>query len=265
MTQFEVESIAEHEYLIRITAEADTAESQFSVDPRVLAELGLTGSDEAQVVRWTAAFLAERQSVSDFPQMVSLDDVVASYDDYPDELRSHLRPGELGHSSGPAPVGPHDTRQDGAPAATPRQRVVVPNADPAAYQALLGLQRYVDRSGLDRRLGELVKIRASQLNGCAFCLDMHNREARAAGEQQRRLDVLAAWREAPELFTEQERAVLALTEAVTRIGEAGVPDPVWGEVSRLFDERELVALLMAIATINVWNRLAIATHQPLPE
>jgi AhpD family alkylhydroperoxidase len=145
-----------------------------------------------------------------------------------------------------------------------QQRISIGDVDPAAYQAVAGLQRYVDGSGMDHRLGELVKTRASQLNGCAFCLDMHTRDARAAGEDQRRLDVLAAWREAPDFFDERERAALALTEAVTRIGEHGVPESVWAEVARLFDDKQQVALLMAIAAINVWNRLAVATHQALP-
>jgi alkylhydroperoxidase family enzyme len=91
-----------------------------------------------------------------------------------------------------------------------------------------------------------------------------NRDARACGEDQRRLDVLSAWREAPGLFTERERAALAFTEAVTRIADAGVPDPVWTELTRCFDQAETVALLMAATTINVWNRLAVSTHQQLP-
>ena len=144
------------------------------------------------------------------------------------------------------------------------QRLSVNDVDPKAYQAVLGLERYVRNSVLDPRLYELVKIRASQLNGCAFCLDMHARDARAQGEDQRRLDVLSAWREAPSLFTERERAALAFTEAVTHIAEAGVPDAVWAELTRRFDEAEVVALLMAVSTINVWNRLAVSTHQQLP-
>ena len=144
-------------------------------------------------------------------------------------------------------------------------RLDVHRVDPNAQQAVAAMERYVRGSGLDPRLYELVKIRASQLNGCAFCLDMHNRDARAAGEDQRRLDVLSAWREAPALFTASEQAALALTEAVTRIGDAGVPDPVWDDVAAHFGEAGIVQLLMAIATINVWNRLAIATHQQLPD
>ena len=144
-------------------------------------------------------------------------------------------------------------------------RLDIRHIDPKAQQAVLQMQRYVHDSGLDPRLSELVKIRASQLNGCAFCLDMHIRDARAAGEEQRRLDVLSAWREAAELFTGQERAALAFTEAVTRIGDRGVPDPVWDAVATHFDDTDVVHLLMAVATINVWNRLAVATHQELPD
>lgn len=144
------------------------------------------------------------------------------------------------------------------------RRMDVHAVDPAAYEAVGAMQHYVNGSGLEPLLGELVKIRASQLNGCAFCLDMHARDTRELGEDQRRLDVLSAWREAPDLFTARERAALALTEQVTRI-EGGVDDEVWGEVTELFEQAEVVQLLMAIATINVWNRLAVTTHQALPE
>ena len=148
--------------------------------------------------------------------------------------------------------------------ATGHQRLDVYSVDPKAYQAVSAIEKYVRNSGLDPRLYELVKIRASQLNGCAYCLDMHNRDARKAGEGQQRLDVLSALREAPELFTDVERAALAFTEAVTRIIDAGVPDQVWDDLARHFDEAGIVHLLMAVATINVWNRLAVTTHQELP-
>ena len=130
---------------------------------------------------------------------------------------------------------------------------------------MLGLENYVRQSGLEHSLLELVKTRVSQINGCAYCLDMHTKDARAAGETSRRIDVLAAWREAPALYTAAERAALDLTEAVTLIGEAGVPEPVWQRVTEHFDEPGIVHLLMAIAVINVWNRLAVATHQQLPD
>jgi AhpD family alkylhydroperoxidase len=145
------------------------------------------------------------------------------------------------------------------------QRLSVNDIDPTAYQAVLAMERYVRNSGLDTPLYELIKIRASQLNGCAFCLDMHHRDARAGGEDQRRLDVLSAWREAPELYTPRERTALAITEAVTLIGQGGVPDEVWSQATRHFDDAGMVQLLMAVATINVWNRLAVSTHQQLPD
>ncbi|AXH95552.1 carboxymuconolactone decarboxylase family protein [Ornithinimicrobium avium] len=143
------------------------------------------------------------------------------------------------------------------------QRLDIAATDQGAYQAVLAMEGYVRSSGMDPVLYELVKIRASQLNGCAYCLDMHNRDARAAGEDQRRLDVLSAWREAPDLFSGAERAALALTEQVTRI-EGGVDEEVWGALAEHFDDGQVVHLLMSIATINVWNRLAVATHQDLP-
>lgn len=148
---------------------------------------------------------------------------------------------------------------------TGQQRLDIHRVDPKAQQAVLAMETYVRHSGLDPKLYELVKIRASQLNSCAFCLDMHSRDARKGGEDQRRLDVLTAWREAPDLFTAAERAALAFTEAVTRVGDAGVPDAVWDDVAAEFDEAAIVHLLMAVATINVWNRLAVATHQQLPD
>jgi AhpD family alkylhydroperoxidase len=145
------------------------------------------------------------------------------------------------------------------------QRLSIRDVDPGAHEAVLGLERYMQSSGFDPALSQLVKIRTSQINGCAYCLDVHHREARALGENPRRLDVLSAWREAPTLFTEKEKAALALAEAVTLIGVAGVPDPVWAEVTNHFNEPDAIHLLMAIATINVWNRLAVSTHQQLPK
>ena len=144
------------------------------------------------------------------------------------------------------------------------QRLSIHDVDPAATRAVLSLEHYLRDAGLDRPLYELIKIRASQLNGCAYCLDMHNRDARAGGEDQRRLDVLAAWREAPDLFSKTERAALALTEAVTLISDNGVPDDVWDEAHQQFGDAGVVHLLVAIATINVWNRFAVSTHQQLP-
>ena len=144
------------------------------------------------------------------------------------------------------------------------QRLSVRDVDPDAYKPMLALEKYIHAGSLGEALLALVKIRASQINGCAYCLDLHGREARAAGIDQRRLDVLAGWEEAPNLYSERERAAIALTEAVTLIGNGGVSDSLWGQVSNAFEEREIVQLLMAIAAINVWNRLAVSTHQTLP-
>jgi len=130
--------------------------------------------------------------------------------------------------------------------------------NPGAYQALLGLEKFVVESSLDKKLIELIKLRASQINGCAFCLNMHAKDARAMGETEQRIYLLNAWREAP-YYTAAERAVLALTEAITRISEAGVPQHVFDEVREHFDGKQFVELVMAINAINSWNRIAIST------
>jgi len=145
------------------------------------------------------------------------------------------------------------------------ERLSIQEVDASAYQAVQGLERYVRAGDLEPGLLELVRIRASQLNGCAFCLEMHNHDARVKGESQRRLDTLSAWREVPDLFTAREAAALALTEAVTRISDEGVSDRVWDDVAMHFAEKQVVRLLLAIAIINVWNRLAVRVHQRLPE
>lgn len=147
---------------------------------------------------------------------------------------------------------------------TLEQRLAIPDVDPAAYGPMQAMEKYIHAGTLGEDLLALVKLRASQLNGCAFCLDMHAREARAAGVDQRKLDVLAGWHEAPDLYTERERAAVALTESMTLIGREGVPDDVWAPVTYAFDDKEVVHLLMAVCAINVWNRLAITTHQSLP-
>src|SRR6185369_10267399 len=119
------------------------------------------------------------------------------------------------------------------------------------------------KNSLSEKLLELVHLRASQINGCSVCVDMHPKLAKKAGETDERLFAVAAWRDTP-YFTEGERAALALTEALTRISDRAdpVPDEVWGEADRHFDEAELAALILAIANINVWNRLNVAVRQP---
>ncbi|HLS04401.1 MAG TPA: carboxymuconolactone decarboxylase family protein [Actinomycetales bacterium] len=144
-------------------------------------------------------------------------------------------------------------------------RLNIQEVDPAAYQPMFALEKYIHSGELGEALLALVKTRASQINHCAFCLDMHAEEGRKAGVQQRQLDVLAGWREAPNLFSPRERAALAFTEEVTQIGAGGVSDEVWDAVAAEFSQTEHVQLLMAICAINTWNRLAVATHQALPE
>ena len=125
------------------------------------------------------------------------------------------------------------------------------------YKRYLAFNSFVENCGLEHSLLELVKTRASQINGCAYCLDMHTIDARALGETEQRLYVLPAWREAP-FYSERERAALAWTEAVTLAGETHVPDDVFDEVRRCFNDEELVNLTWAIVAINGWNRMAIA-------
>ncbi len=130
-------------------------------------------------------------------------------------------------------------------------------AAPEALKALTALEGYVQKSGIEPLLLDLIKTRASQINGCAYCIHMHTAEARAHGEREERLYLLNAWRESP-LYTERERAALAWTEAVTLVADGHVPDDVYEEARRHFEETELVNLTVAVATINAWNRMAIS-------
>lgn len=128
---------------------------------------------------------------------------------------------------------------------------------PEAFKAMLGLEDCVHRSGLEQSLIELVKMRVSQINGCGYCLDMHSKDARAAGETEQRLYVLSAWREAP-FYSERERAALNWAEAVTLVSSNDLPDELYTQVREQFGEKELVDLTLAIIAINGWNRMAIA-------
>jgi AhpD family alkylhydroperoxidase len=130
---------------------------------------------------------------------------------------------------------------------------------PGAVEAMVGLASYLRKSGLDETLVNLVCLRASQINGCAFCLDMHWKDLRAAGESEQRLYGLDAWEESP-YYTDRERAALAWTDSVTNIREGHVPDDVYERVKKFFTEKELADLTLAIAAINAWNRLNIAAR-----
>jgi AhpD family alkylhydroperoxidase len=130
---------------------------------------------------------------------------------------------------------------------------------PGAYHAMLGLEHYLQECKLEESLLHLIKLRASQLNGCAYCLDMHWKDLKSIGEHDQRLYELDAWEECP-FYSDRERAALAWTEAVTRVAESRVPDHVYSEVRKQFSEKEIADLTLAIATINAWNRLAIAAR-----
>jgi len=137
------------------------------------------------------------------------------------------------------------------------------NTVPEVMQAMIAFNKAAESSGLEHSLLHLVKIRASQINGCSFCLNMHNHEALADGEDKNRLFLVAAWRESP-LFTGRERAALAWTEAVTQLSHGGVSDALYTEARRHFTEEELVKLNWVVAAINVWNRMSVAFHIPHP-
>ncbi len=140
-----------------------------------------------------------------------------------------------------------------------KPRLEYGKASPAGSRAMYGLEQFVQGCGLEKPLLELVKMRASQINGCAYCLDMHSKDARAAGETEQRLYALNAWRETP-FYSERERAALEWTEAVTLVSQGHVPDELYERVRQQFSEAELVNLTLAVITINGWNRLAIAFH-----
>ena len=131
------------------------------------------------------------------------------------------------------------------------------HVDPEAMKAMYGLEQYLKSSGLEPLLLELVKLRASQLNGCAYCIDMHTKDARVEGESEQRLYLVQAWREAP-FYTERERAALEWTESLTLIAENQVPDDVYERIHQHFSDQELVSLTLAVVAINGWNRFAIS-------
>ncbi|MFI1681532.1 carboxymuconolactone decarboxylase family protein [Streptomyces sp. NPDC020607] len=145
-----------------------------------------------------------------------------------------------------------------APQKAAAPRLDFAKAAPKAFKALIGFDAAA-RDGLDPALVELIQIRASLLNGCAYCLHMHTSDARKAGEDEARLHMVGVWREARTFFTEKEQAALALTESVTLVARGGVPDDVYVEAARNFDASELARVLALIFTINTWNRIALST------
>ena len=139
------------------------------------------------------------------------------------------------------------------------ERIRIHELEPNAYEAMLGLENYLQTSGLDKHLIELIKIRASQINGCAYCLDMHTKDALANGEEPKKLMAISAWWESPH-FTEKERAALLLTDEITRISEKGLTGDAYKKAKENFSDNDMARIIMAIGVINVWNRIAVSTH-----
>ena len=138
-------------------------------------------------------------------------------------------------------------------------RINIHELEPNSYKAMIGLENYLRSSGLSRHLIELIKIRASQINGCAYCLDMHTKDALANGEEPRRLFALSAWWESP-LFDEKERTALQMTDEITRISEKGLTGDTYKKAKENFSDNEIAQIIIAIGVINVWNRIAVSTH-----
>ena len=137
-------------------------------------------------------------------------------------------------------------------------RINIEKAEPAGYKAVLGLEKFIESTPLTKKHKDLIKIRSSQINGCAYCIDMHTKEARKAGETEQRIYALNAWRLTP-FFSEEERAILALTEEVTLIS-GHVKDATYEQAAKVLEEPYLAQVILAIITINVWNRIGIATN-----
>ncbi len=135
--------------------------------------------------------------------------------------------------------------------------------DAAAYKALLGLEGYLQTTSLNNTQKELIKIRASQINGCAFCIDMHTKDALKYGETTQRIFLLNAWKEAKDFFTEEEQVLLQMTEEITLISQKGLTEETYYKAKQLFDEAKIAQIIMAIITINAWNRIGVSTHLPI--
>ncbi|ROI01816.1 MULTISPECIES: carboxymuconolactone decarboxylase family protein [unclassified Chryseobacterium] len=142
-------------------------------------------------------------------------------------------------------------------------RLNIATADAAAYKAMLGLEGYLQTISLNPIQKELIKIRASQINKCAFCLDMHTKDALKYGENPQRIFILNGWREAEEFFTEEEQVLLAMTEEITLISHEGLTEETYQKAKAVFDDHQIAQIIIAIVTINAWNRIAVSTHLPI--
>jgi len=145
------------------------------------------------------------------------------------------------------------------------KRINVQNLEPQAYKAMFGLETYLANTDLSKTIKELIKIRVSQINSCAYCLDMHTKDALKYGETQQRIFVLSAWREAAYLYTDEEQTVLAMAEEITLIHQNGLTDETYQKATEFFTENQIAQIIMAIVTINAWNRIAVSTHLHIGE
>ena len=139
-----------------------------------------------------------------------------------------------------------------------KPRIVIPTVAPQAYQAMMNLEKYISTTSLTPEHKEIIKIRASQINGCAYCINMHTADARKYGITEQRIYLLSAWREA-DVYTEEEKAILALTEEITLISEKHIQDSTYAKMQELFDDQYIADVIVMIATINTWNRIAISS------
>lgn len=139
------------------------------------------------------------------------------------------------------------------------ERLNIGNLEPQAYHVLLEMEKYLNRCGLNKTQRELIKIRASQINHCAYCIDMHTSEALKKGETQRRIFALSAWTESP-LFDEKERVLLAMTEEITLISQSGLTERTYNKALKYFSENEIAQIILQIGQINFWNRIAVSSH-----
>jgi len=140
------------------------------------------------------------------------------------------------------------------------KRININSTEPLAYKAMYGLETYLTKAEISKTLKELIKIRASQINNCAYCIDMHTKDAIKNGETSQRIFLISAWREATKFFTEEEQVVLAMTEEVTLIHQHGLSEHTYQKASGFFTQIQIAQILMAIVTINAWNRIAVSTH-----
>ncbi len=140
------------------------------------------------------------------------------------------------------------------------KRISIAKLEPVAYKAMMGLESYLAQISISKTLKELIKIRASQINGCAFCINMHTKDALKLGETDQRIFLLNAWREVNNLYTEEEKIVLAITEEITLISKSGLSKETYDSALKVFNENQLAQIIIAVVTINAWNRIAISTH-----